>query len=357
MAQRPEFGNAITRRHFIAQVSYATLAASWQAAPQRPLARFEFAEPYMGTMFKMVVYARDSAAAGVASRSAFERVAALDHIMSDYAPDSELRQLCRTAGGPPVRVSSDLFRVFSAAQDLSERSGGAFDISVGPVVQLWRRARRRHELPDPDRLAAALELVGYRNIRLNAQARTAQLLKPGMMLDLGGIAKGDAADQALQVLANHQITVALVAAAGDIAVADPPPGGEGWRIGLEPFESPASPPAEFVTLHGGAISTSGDSEQHVEIGGIRYSHIVNPKTGMALTGRRSITVVAPHGLIADPYATALCVMGPERGLELVAGVPGAAALVIEQNGDAPVRRYESCGFPPTTTLIGSADAQ
>ena len=312
----------------------------------------------MGTMFKIVVHARDPAAK-TACRAAFDRVAALDHIMSDYASDSELTQLCRTAGGPPVRVSPDLFRVLSAAQDLSERSGGAFDVSVGPVVRLWRRARRQHELPEPDRLAAALELVSFRNIRLNSEARSAQLLKPGMVLDLGGIAKGDAADQALQVLADHQINIALVAAAGDIATGNPPPGKEGWRIGIEAFESPASPPSNFVSLHGSAISTSGDSEQHVEIGGVRYSHIVNPRTGMALTGRRSVTVVAPQGIIADPCATALCVMGPERGLELLAGVPGAGALIMEQEGDGQVHQYKSAGFPPLTALIdpAGADAQ
>ena len=312
----------------------------------------------MGTMFKIVLYAPDETTAATASRAAFDRIAALDHIMSDYDASSELMQLCRAAGGPAVSISEDLCRVMTSAQELSGRSDGAFDITVGPVVQLWRRARRRHELPEPERLAAALEVVGYKNVRLDPKSRTAQLLKPGMRLDLGGIAKGDAADQALIALQRSGIPIALVAAAGDIAVGDPPPARANWRIGIEAFESPASPPFDFIGLHNGAVSTSGDSEQHVEIGGVRYSHIINPKTGMALTGRRSATVTAPHDIDADCYATALCVLGTERGLELIARLPGSAALMMEEDS-GKISRRQSPGFPILALLARpeSIDAQ
>jgi FAD:protein FMN transferase len=348
----------ITRRHFL--MSAGTLVAAGRtrsatAVLQSPLSRFEFAEPHMGTMMKIVLYASDKAAATTASRAAFDRIAALDHIMSDYDESSELMQLCRGAGGPPVSISADLCRVMAAAENLSEQSDGAFDITVGPVVQLWRRARRRHELPEPERLAAALALVGYWNVILNAQRRTARLLKPGMRLDLGGIAKGDAADQALMVLRGNRIPIALVAAAGDIAAGDSPLHRTDWRIGIETFESPASPPLEFLAIHNGAVSTSGDSEQHVEIGGVRYSHIVNPKTGMALTGRRTATVMAPHDIEADCYATALCVMGPERGFKLISRLPGAAALMVQDEA-GQIRRNQTPGFPALTALKSSAGA-
>jgi FAD:protein FMN transferase len=348
----------------------------------------------MGTIFRMVLYAPDPATAAKASRAAFDRIQTLDNIMSDYQPGSELRQLCDKAGGPPVKVSEDLFRVLAAAEQVSTRSHGAFDITVGPVVRLWRRARRRHELPDPERLAAARDLVGYEKVRLDPQARTVQLTKPGMMLDLGGIAKGDAADQALMVLQGFGVTRTLVAAAGDIAVGDPPPHRSGWRIEIAPLElangsnegrlapPPAGPTAQkfvgngqrttddgprtpssiqnpkaalsaangskiqnrFVLLHNAGISTSGDKEQHVEIGGVRYSHIVDPKTGMALTGRSSVTVVAPHDITADSYATAVSVLGRERGLELINSTPGAGALIMVESGNT-VQTFES-RFPP-----------
>jgi len=312
----------------------------------------------MGTMMKIALYARDQTTASAASRAAFDRIAALDHIMSDYDDGSELMQLCRAAGGPPVTASEDLWRVMAAALDLSAKSDGAFDITVGPLVQLWRRARRRHELPEPDRLATALALVGYENVVLDAKRRTARLLKPGMRLDLGGIAKGDAADQALIVLRRSRIPVALVAAAGDIAAGDPPPDRTCWRIGIEAFESPSIPPSESVGIRNSGVSTSGDSEQHVEIGDVRYSHIVDPKTGMALTDRRSATVTAPQDISADCYATALCVMGSERGFKLIAGLPGGAALMIEDEA-GQVRQRQTSDFPAMAPLNGGAavDAQ
>jgi thiamine biosynthesis lipoprotein len=309
----------------------------------------------MGTMFRIVLYAPDENSAATASRAAFARIAALDHIMSDYDDSSELMQLCRAAGGPAVEASEDLYRVIAAAQKLSAQSDGAFDVTVGPVVQLWRRARRRHELPDSERLASARTLVGYENIRLDPARRTVQLLKPGTQLDLGGIAKGDAADQALAVLNRHRITRALVAAAGDIAMGDPPADRRDWRIGIEAFESPTSPPSKVIGLHNGGVSTSGDSEQHVEIAGVRYSHIVDPKTGMALTGRRSVTVTASKDITADCYATAVCVLGHERGLRLINETPGVAALIIMENA-GPVRQYQSPGFPPPEPASASADA-
>lgn len=309
-----------------------------------PLSRFEFSEAHMGTLFRIVLYAPDAATADKASSAAFARIQELDHIMSDYRPSSELSRLSGQAGGPPIKISRDLFRVLSASEELSRRSDGAFDVTVGPVVLLWRRARRRHELPDRNRLARARELVGYQNLRLNPEAHTAQLLKPGMRLDLGGIAKGDAADQALTVLKGFGITRALVAAAGDIALGGPPPNEAGWRIGIEAFESPSSPPQRTISLSNAGVSTSGDSEQHLDISGVRYSHIIDPKTAVALTGHRSVTVVAPHDITADCYATALSVLGPRRGQTLVRDTPGTSMFMMVERGQQ-VRTFTSPGFP------------
>jgi FAD:protein FMN transferase len=305
--------------------------------------RFTFSEAHMGTIIRIVLYAPDATAADKASRAAFDRIATLDNAMSDYKPDSELMRLCRAAGGPPEKVSEDLFQVLTAAQELAARSDGAFDVTVGPVVRLWRRARRRHELPDGNRLAQALALVGYRNLVLDPRQRTAQLLKPGMMLDLGGIAKGYAADEALSVLKRDGITSALVAAAGDIACSRPPPGREGWRIDIAapaPSSKSADKSARYLSLHDAAVSTSGDSEQHLDVGSERYSHIINPATGMALSGRRRVTVVAPRGITADSYAVAVCVLGPERGLKLIDATEGTSALFVEESREG-FQHFES----------------
>jgi len=287
----------------------------------------------MGTEFKIILYATAADVATRGATAAFNRIGELDTIMSDYNPNSELMRLCQNGSGQSVRVTTDLFRVLSHAQELAARSSGAFDITVGPVVRLWRQARARKQLPDPDRLAESLKLVGYENLRLDPQTGTAQLLKPGMLLDLGGIAKGDAADQSIAVLKTFGISSALVAGAGDIAASASPPGTEGWVIGVEPLDSTQKVPSRYLVLHDGAVSTSGDSEQHLDLAGVRYSHIINPKTGMGLTGHSSVTVVAKNGITADGLATAVSVLGPERGLKLVKSYAGAGVLFVLDTGE------------------------
>ena len=242
------------------------------------LTRHAFTEPHMGTRFQIIVYAPDADTARKAAKDAFARIASLNAIMSDYDETSELMRLCARAGGPPVSVSAELFFVLSRAQEVSRQSGGAFDVSVGPIVKLWRGARKLRKLPDPEKLAKARALVGWRDIRLDQDKRTVQLLKLGMQLDLGGIAKGYAADEALAVLKKHGIDRALVAAGGDIAVSGPPPGADGWKIAIATLPGEKDPGR--LILHHAAVSTSGDAEQFVEIDGKRYSHIVDPRTGI-----------------------------------------------------------------------------
>lgn len=325
----------LTPRRFWAAAFLLGAAATYGLAREPTLTRFEFSQVHMGTLFRIVLYASDAATASRASDAAFDRVSKLDDIMSDFRSGSELRALCRAAGGPPVKVSEDLFRVLSASQELARRTDGAFDITIGPVVQLWRRARRRHELPDSRRLGRARGLVGYAILLLDPERQTAQLLKKGMLLDLGGIAKGYAADQALSVLKQHGIERALVAASGDIAVSAPPPGKAGWRVGIAPLEPTHKTSSRYLLLHDAAVSTSGDAEQHVEIGGRRYSHIVDPRTGIGLAGHCSVTVVAPNATASDSLATAISVFGPERGLKLAESIEGVAVVFVEATGEGP----------------------
>jgi thiamine biosynthesis lipoprotein len=306
------------------------------------LSRFSFAEPHMGTRFQIILYAPDEETARRATKAAFARIASLNSIMSDYQETSELMRLCARAGGEPIQVSKELFFVLSRAEEVSRQSDGAFDVTVGPVVRLWRRARRTRQLPDVEKLAQARALVGWRNIRLDAGERTVQLLKPGMLLDLGGIAKGYAADEALAVLAKHGLTRALVAAGGDIAVSDPPPDAAGWKIAIAPL--PGEKEGGHLLLHHAAVSTSGDAEQYVEIGGKRYSHIVDPRTGLGLVGRMSVTVVAKKGIDSDSLTKVACVLGPEKGLKIIEANEGAAARFVRQS-DTGLQTVTSKNFP------------
>jgi thiamine biosynthesis lipoprotein len=292
------------------------------------LQRFEFTEPHMGTTFRIVLYANDETIAKKAAKAAFARVAELNAIMSDYQPTSELMKLCEKAGGEPVKVSVDLFEVLKKAEEFSKLTDGAFDVSIGPVVRLWRRARRTRVMPRADEIKKALDLVDYRKIRLDPNGRTVHLLLMNMMLDLGGIAKGYAADAALLVLRQHGIVQALVAAGGDIAVGDAPPDAKGWKVGIAPLKNPDASPTHFLMLKNAGVSTSGDSEQFVELNGKRYSHIVDPKTGIGLVGRRSVTVIAPNATTSDGMDTGLCVIGVERGLKIIETRDDLAALFM-----------------------------
>jgi thiamine biosynthesis lipoprotein len=302
----------------------------------------------MGTTFRVVLYAPDKPTADAAAKAAFARVAELDGIMSDYKKDSELMRLCAAFAkqvGEPVPVSADLFAVLSKAEGLSKASDGAFDVTVGPVVQLWRHARRTQQLPDKDELAAAMAKVGYRKVQLDPMKRAVKLLTPGMQLDLGGIAKGYAADQALKLLREKfGIKQALLAAAGDITCGDPPPDKEAWLVDIAPIAKGQKP--RTLKLANAAVSTSGDLEQFVEIGGVRYSHIVDPKTGLGITGRRSVTVIARQGVTADSMTKAVMLMPREKALALVDATPGAAAyIVVVGKGDkletTASKRFES----------------
>ena len=196
------------------------------------LQRFEFKQPHMGTLFTITLYAPDEVKARNAAELAFEKVAALERMMTDYDPESELMQLRQKPVGRPIHVSEELFAVLQKSQRLARLSDGAFDITVGPVVRLWRRARRTETMPSPEMLARARATVGYQMLKLDEREQTITFTAPGIQLDLGGIGKGYAADQALGVLRQQGIKRALVAASGDIAAGEPPPGQSGWRVGI-----------------------------------------------------------------------------------------------------------------------------
>jgi thiamine biosynthesis lipoprotein len=288
----------------------------------------------MGTLFSVSLYATNKAAAEAAAEAAFKRVAALDEIMSDYRADSELMQLCDKPFGQPVHVSPDLFAVLKQAQRTFKITDGAFDVTVGPFTRLWRFSRRRKTLPSPEEIAAARAAFGWQKARLDSKRQTVTLLAPNMRLDLGGIAKGYAADQALQVLKSKGITSAFVAASGDLAIGDPPPGERGWKVGITPIDSPTNALVAPLLLRNAGVSTAGDTEQAIEINGVRYSHIVDPKTGVGLTNRIQVTVIGPNATTTDGLDTGLCVMGPQRALKVIDSLLHVAAIIVTKDGES-----------------------
>ncbi|HEX8531459.1 MAG TPA: FAD:protein FMN transferase [Cytophagales bacterium] len=302
--------------------------------------RYAFTHRQMGTTFQVLLYATDSVRAREAADAAFRRIDTLNAILSDYRDDSELNALCRTAGsGRWVRVSPDLWRVLRISHRAARRSNGAFDLTVGPVVRLWRRARRQQELPAGESVAKAKAAVGYRFVTYRLLRKAVMLGQPGMQLDAGGIGKGYAVDEALKVLQRHGIEAALVDGGGNLALGAPPPGKAGWQVQVGAMEGDTSH-AVTVTLHHAGVSTSGDHYQYVEIAGKRYSHIVDPATGTGLVNQCTVSVIARNGTEADWLSTAASVLGPARGLRLVKKVPRASAYILAPAGNG-FQRFSS----------------
>ncbi len=317
------------------------------ASGSEQLKRYEFLQIRMGIPVNITLYAPTELIANQASKAAFDRFRELDRVMSDYDPDSELMKLCKTAPpGEPRPVTSDLFQVLHASQRLSEETNGAFDVTVGPVVKLWRIARRRKKLPDEDRLLTALEKVGYQSIQLDTSNSTVTLLKPEMQIDLGSIAKGFAADEALKAMKELGVTQVLIDAGGDIVVGDPPPHRDYWRIEIEKLRRKETPNASapIVKLNNAAIATSGSVYQHLEIDGIRYSHIVNPKTGIGLTTPSTVTVIAPNGMQADGLASAISVLGPTEGMKLICNAKNVEAFIVTSTADGKLTEVSTPKF-------------
>ena len=269
----------------------------------------------MGTLFRIVCYAPSEEHAARACEAALARVRALDERLSDYRADSEVSRLAAAMAeqsGTWHEVSADLASLLRHAQDIADGSEGAFDVTVGPLSRLWRRARRREEAPSDEQVTAALECCGYEHWEVDGGTNRVRNRVPGMRLDLGAIGKGFAADAALEVLSEHGITSALVDAGGDVTVGAAPPDRDAWHIRVDP-----SGEGGFgLDIANESIATSGDLHQFVVLDGERLSHLVDPRTGRAMSGRRSATVIARCGAEADALASALCVLAPEEGLAL-----------------------------------------
>src|SRR5438094_6918473 len=319
------------------------LASSCVTRPPEKLTRFEFSRPEMGLPFHIVLYAPDSSTAENAARAAFDRIKRLNDVLSDYDTDSELSRLSQTAGsGKAVPLSHDLWFVLQRSQKLARQTDGAFDVTVGPVVSLWRKARREKKLPDSTKLTEASRAVGYQKLRLDRRRHTGELRVPYMRLDLGAIAKGYALDEALKVLRARRLARALVSGGGDMAAGDPPPGKKGWRIEVASLDATNAPAARFVLLANAGLATSGDLFQRLEIDGKRYSHIVDPRTGIGLTDHSLVTIIAKDATTADGLSKVVSVLGAVPGFPVVEAEHAEARAV--RKPEDKIEERETPGF-------------
>ena len=291
--------------------------------------------PVMGTFARVVVVAKNSSIAKKSIEAAFTEINEVDDLMSDYKDDSEITAVNKDAFNRPVKVSRPTFEVLQKSIYFSELSDGAFDITVGPLVDLWRSAAEANSVPSDAELSEARSKVGYEKLIFDADERTVRFTVEGMRIDLGGIAKGYAIDKAIETMKRAGASGGMVDIGGDIrCFGRPPERKKSWLIGLqkptENFEFPteSDAPLMVLKLKDAAVATSGGYRRFFLIDGQKFSHIFNSHTGKSTHGLESVTIICQNALDADAFATAVSVIGPAKGLELIESIPETEAILI-----------------------------
>jgi len=286
----------------------------------------------MGTFARVVVVAKDAKTAETCIGAAFEEIENVDRLMSDYKEESEISKINRLAAEKPVKVSKSTYEVLKKSIEFSRLSDGAFDVTVGPLVDLWRSAAKKDEPPTEQEIAETKTRVGFEKLILDDRDSAVRFAVDGMRLDLGGIAKGYAIDRAVEVMQARRAMGGMVDIGGDIRCFGVPAGKKDtWRIGLQdPNAERGTQSRVLLTLQieDKAVATSGDYQQFVVIGEKRYSHIISRGTGCGAEGLSSVTILAEKAADADALATAVSALGVEKGLALVESLPDTEAILI-----------------------------
>jgi len=311
---------------------------SEQEAPPPPLQLHYYQQPMMGTHFSISLYTEDSpqgkSQADEAAEAAFQLARDVNTSCSDYDVTSELMKLNDLPARQAIPLSPLLFDVLSSALKIARETNGAYDPTLGHHSYNWRMARKKGVLPSQEKITLAKTASGWSNLLLNAENHTVTKKIDHMRLDLGGIAKGYAAEKMLQILQQHQLPSASVTAGGEVRLGDPPPGEKGWKITLKTLDTSHQLSPKTITLSNCAISTSGDLHQSIQIAGQRYSHIVDPATGLGLTTRVSATIIGKDATLTDALATAYCVQPTLH-------FPDIQSMVIRENEQGVLVKYGS----------------
>jgi len=306
------------------------------------LKRFEFSNNKMGSSFNIIFYHTDSAEAVSLAKKCLLIVDSLNNIFSDYSSESEVGKLALQTNQTDIKISDELFSMIITSKDAWKRSGKTFDVTIGALTQLWRKAKKENRSPSEAEIKAAKDLTGFKNLTTNEMSKTISFKKPGIRLDFGGIVPGYIAQRVIDFLKTKNINIALVDASGDIVMSDAPPGKDGWTIGINLPENENEIWDKKLELKNFAVSTSGDVYRYTIHNGIKYSHIIVPRTGYGVTSQRNVTVIAKYGADADWLATACSILPIKKALSLAK--KEHAAILIATLKDEKIMIHKSKSF-------------
>lgn len=281
----------------------------------------------LNTLVEITVEGERESKAERAVELAFAEIKRIENLMSRHREGSEVYLINQQAFQKEIPISPELFSLIKTAQIYTKKTNGAFDITVTPLLLLWKKVKQRGKLPSTEEIKKALSLVGAEKIILGEKEHTIKLAQPGVQIDLGGIAKGYAVDKAIEVLKKEGISRALVNAGGDLYTLGHPLKRDHWRVGVQdPYNKTNI--LGIIKLKNMAVATSGNYERFFELGGRKYCHIVNPQTGYPVPGMLSVTIIAPTTLEADILATAVFVLGAQEGMNLIDSLPQIEGIII-----------------------------
>jgi thiamine biosynthesis lipoprotein len=304
-----------------------------QQSPE--IVQLEFKRPakLMGNHFEITIVGDDQQWADARINAAIAEISRIEKLLTTFDENSQVSAVNAQAGIAPVAVDAEVFELIRRSLKIAAITDGAFDITYGSIdKRLWNFDRTMQQLPDTDTARKMIRLINYRNVLLDEQAGTVMLKEKGMRIGFGGIGKGYAADRAKALLQEQGVTSGIVNASGDLVAWGHDASGQPWKVGIADPDH-ADQPFSYLPISDMAIATSGNYEKYVVIGGKKYSHTINPRTGLPVTGIKSVTIIAPNAELADAMTTPVMIRGIKAGLGMINQIRGLACILIDDNNN------------------------